>query len=110
MIKMWDILSFNTFVTQDVLIFFYYIGAVLIPIALYFFKDYILKNVPLLQRGYDKLYSYYNHSSRNEKRTFLLLSIGIFVCMQLCWRMLFEAMIGYFDMHDYLHIISENIS
>lgn len=27
--------------------------------------------------------------------------------MELFWRMMFEAMIGYFDMHDYLQHLSK---
>jgi len=106
---MWDILSFNTFVTQDVLIFFYYIGAVVIPIALYFFKDYLIKHISLVKSGYEKLYEFYSSFSSNEKKVFWFVVISLFLCMELCWRMIFEAMVGYFDMHDYLHIISKKL-
>jgi len=95
---MWDILSFNTFVTQDVLIFFYYIGAVVMPIALYFFKDYLIKQI-----------STHTSFSSNEKKVFWFVAILLFLCMELCWRMMFEAMIGYFDMHDYLHVIAKKL-
>lgn len=95
---MWDILSFNTFVTQDVLIFFYYIGAVGIPIVVYSYKDYFIK-----------LISKHTFFSSNEKKVFWFVSISLFLCMELCWRMVFEAMIGYFDMHDYLHVIAQKM-
>jgi len=90
---MWDILNFNSFITQDVLIFFYYIGAVIIPVALYYFREYFIKKFSFLQ-------------ILNGATKFIIL----FICMELCWRMMFEAMIGYFDMHDYLYEISKKLS
>jgi len=106
---MWDILSFNTFVTQDILLFFYYIGAVVIPIALYFFRAYLIEHFTLIQAGYEKLYAFYNSFSISEKKVFWFIVISMFLCMELCLRMVFEAMIGYFDMHDYLHIIAKKL-
>ncbi|BCD67237.1 hypothetical protein NitYY0918_C0108 [Nitratiruptor sp. YY09-18] len=35
----------------------------------------------------------------------ILIAVGFFLCAELCWRMVFEAMIGYFDMHDFLYEI-----
>jgi len=104
---MWDFLSFNTFITKDVLIFFYYIGAVGIPIALFLFKDYMLKHFSLVQRGYMMLQKFYDALPKNQKRRYWSVLILLFLCAELCWRMIFEAMIGYFDMHDYLHMILE---
>ena len=95
---MWDILSFNTFVTQDVLIFFYYIGALGLPIVVYYYKDYFIRQI-----------SKHTSFSSNEKKIFWFVVISLFLCMELCWRMVFEAMIGYFDMHDYLHVIAEKL-
>ncbi|WP_456434001.1 DUF4282 domain-containing protein [Nitratifractor sp.] len=31
--------------------------------------------------------------------------MGCFLCLELLWRMLFEGMIAYFDMHEYLRQI-----
>ena len=106
---MLNILSFNTFVTQGILIFFYYMGAVVIPVAMYLFKDYLVKHFSLIKAGHDKLYVFYDSFSDNEKKVFWFVSITMFVCMELCWRMVFEAMIGYFDMHDYLFTISQEL-
>ncbi|RRS30159.1 MAG: hypothetical protein P794_08055 [Epsilonproteobacteria bacterium (ex Lamellibrachia satsuma)] len=106
---MLDILSFNTFITQDVLVFFYYVGAVLIPVILYFFKDYIVEHISFIKTINNKLQTFYSAFSANEKIAFWMIFITIFLCMELCWRMVFEAMIGYFDIHEYLHIISKKL-
>jgi hypothetical protein len=104
-----DILAFNTFITQDVLVFFYYVGAVLMPVVLYVFRDYLIGHLSFFKRVYDKLYSLYSAFSSNEKIAFWLVCATLFLCMELCWRMMFEMMIGYFDMHEYLYKIANEI-
>jgi len=100
-IHMYDILSFNNFIAQNVLIVFYYIGAVVIPAILYYFKDDAVKYL-------DKKGLRISLDAK-EKKTVFIVFIVIFLCMELCWRMVFEAMIGYFDMHDYLHEIVKKL-
>ncbi len=100
-----DVLSFNAFITQDVLVFFYYIGAVLMPVVFYFSRDYLSEHISLFKTVHDELQTFYSSFTSSEKAAFWLMFITMFLCMELCWRMMFEAMIGYFDMHDYLHQI-----
>jgi len=88
---MWNILSFNNFIAQNILILFYYIGAVLIPAVLYYYRNDAIK-----------------YLNKKEKIALIVLIISFF-CMELFWRMIFEAMIGYFDIHDYLYEISKRI-
>jgi len=95
---MWDIVTFNAFVAQDILLFFYYIFALLMPFLLWKFRLYILKKV-----------SFYERLSQKNKVVVIVLFMMIFVCMELCLRMIFEAMIGYFDMHDYLYTITQEL-
>jgi hypothetical protein len=106
---MWDILSFNHFVTQDVLIFFYYIGAIVIPIVLLFFRSYLIENVSYIKKINTKIKNFFSSLNAAQKTVTVLSFIVLFLCMELCWRMMFEAMIGYFDMHDYLYEISKQI-
>ncbi len=102
---MWDILSFNTFVTQDVSIFFYYIGAVIIPIVLWFSKDYLIEHVSLIKKMHEKIKNFYPSLNSKERTLAWLSFLTIFICFEICWRMMFEMIIGYFDMHDYLYQI-----
>ena len=101
---MWDILTFNQFVTQDILIFFYYIGVVAIPIVLVFSREYLIQNISLLKKLDDKIQSSLN---LKEKTIMLVSFITLLIFVELGWRMIFEMMIGYFDMHDYLYVISQ---
>jgi len=89
---MWDILTFNTFITPDVLIFFYYIGVIFIPFLLWVFRDY-----------FDK----YISAKNRVKIVFILLAL--FITSELFLRMIFEMIIGYFDMHNYLQILNHII-
>ncbi len=104
-----DILSFNTFVTQDILIFFYYVGAVIMPVVLYVFKGYLIEHISFLKTVNEKLHTLYGAFSSGQKTVFWVMFVIMFLCMELCWRMIFEAMIGYFDMHDYLYQIANRL-
>jgi len=101
---MWDILTFNQFITQDILIFFYYIGVVTIPVVLLFSREYLIQNISLLKKLDDKIQSSLN---LKEKTIMLVSFITVLIFVELGWRMIFEMMIGYFDMHDYLYKISQ---
>ena len=101
-----NFLTFNTFITQNVLIVFYYLGALLMPILLYLYRGVLLERVSLLKSVSDRLRDFYGKFGLREKILFWLVFLTLFLCMELCWRMIFEAMIGYFDMHDYLYRLS----
>jgi len=104
-----DFLTFNTFITPDILIIFYYIGALLIPLALWFLKGKIFQKVSFLQSAQDMLGSFYASLSKKEQMLGILVLLIIFLFLELFWRMMFEMMIGYFDMHNYLHEIAKNL-
>jgi hypothetical protein len=98
---MQDFLIFKTFITPILLLFIYYIGAVLIPLFSWLVSLWIKK----------RYFSNLSNKIKSEiKRntTFLqrLLLIGAFIfcflCMELFWRVMFEFFIAYFDMHDAL--------
>ena len=96
-----DFLTFQTFITPTLLIFMYYIGAVLIPIVSWYLARWI-------QKSY---FSEVSNKSKEEittkttaKQRFLVYAAFIlcFLCMEIFWRMIFEFFIAYFDMHDAL--------
>ncbi len=82
---MYDFLTFKTFITPTVLICFYYIGAVIMPIVIYYYKR--------------KIFKYFGITvAINWKAKFLLIVLFLFA--ELIWRMGFEALIGYFQIHN----------
>ena len=106
---MYDDLVFNKFIAQDILIVFYYFGVIVMPILLWYARSYFIKKVLLIKEIENFVGSYYAKLSSSDKRKVWLTFIALFICMQLCWRMIFEMMIGYFDMHDYLYEISKSL-
>lgn len=97
---MWDFLTFNTFITQNVLIVFYYLGAIGVPAFMLIFRKTLFSKFVFLK----KIELYFK-----DKTKTLLVLIMLFLCMELFWRMMFEMMIGYFDMHDYLYMLSQEL-
>ena len=96
-----DFLTFQIFITPTLLIFIYYIGAVLIPIVSWYLARWI-------KRSY---FSEVSKSIKEEittrttaKQRFIVYAAFImcFLCMEILWRVMFEFFIAYFDIHDAL--------
>ena len=104
---MWDFLSFNTFITQDILIFLYYVGAVIIPVVIWLFRNYLIDRIALFKQINTEMKNYYHMLSAKQKMLIWLSFMVMFLFMEIFWRMMFEMMIGYFDMHDYLQTIAK---
>ncbi len=102
---MYDFLSFHHFIAQDVLIFFYYMGAVVMPLLFWVGRSWMVRNVVIVQKWDKTLTHLYTSLSKGGKIAAVMAAVGLFLCAELCWRMVFEAMIGYFAMHDYLYEI-----
>ena len=102
---MWDILTFHRFVTRDVLVVCYYLGAVVMPLVLLLLRRSITRKFTFLQNIERALQKWFKSRSQIEKAAVWIVFIVGFLLMELGWRMVFEAMIGYFDIHDDLRRI-----
>ena len=90
-----DFLTFEKFISSEVLLVFYYMGLFFLPILMWMYR---------------KKVSFVYRVTQSENRTVVLIVLLlIFIVMQIFWRMMFEAMIAYFDMHDYLQLIVEEL-
>jgi len=98
---MQDFLTFKTFITPTLLIVFYYMGAILIPLISYIVSKWLLSKY--LKDVAKKAKTYL---SSKQSITLLLLSVFFFLGMEVIWRMMFEFFIAYFDMHDALMRLS----
>ena len=83
-----DFLSFDIFITKYILVFFYYLFAILLPVILLYFKNKIKIKLKI------------NH---------WIVVLFLIILAELFIRMFFEMLIGYFDLHDYLFEISKKI-
>ena len=95
---MTDFLTFKTFISIDILILSYYIGAIIIPIAMWLSKAHLQKKFKTVDSFNSFLVNLFGTMSLKRK----VLLIFIFISMEIVWRMCFEAMIGYFQIIDAL--------
>lgn len=100
---MQDFLAFKTFISPVALIIFYYLGAIFMPLFIWFASRWIIKKIGVVERGYKigKKMAW-NSINLKDKLLLALLFVIIFLFMQLLWRMMFEFLIGYMQMRDAL--------
>lgn len=98
-----DFLSFKTFISTEVLIFFYYLGALVMPIAIWLTLIWVIRRFSILNIAYQNTWqALWSILSRKQKLLFAGLFLLSFLFMELFWRMLFEFLIAYLQMRDAL--------
>jgi hypothetical protein len=103
---LFDFLTFKHFVTADILIFCYYIGAVIFPFGLYFSRNYLRHKIPWINQLYADIMSRTGTLPSHTKLLGVIFFLLMLCMMEIAWRMMFEMMIGYFQMHDYLQTLA----
>jgi hypothetical protein len=88
-------LTFDSFISIPVLITFYYLGALMIPALLWVKRSWVIKFTDILVR-------YFPIATSRLILGFMVLFIGF----EILWRMMFEMLIGYFQMREYLQHIA----
>lgn len=88
-----DFLTFQIFITPDLLIIMYYTGAVLIPVFSWYFIHWI-KTVYKTELE--------NNTTFKQRLVVYTAFFISFFCLEIFWRVMFEFFIAYFDMHDAL--------
>ncbi len=88
-----DFLSFKSFISPYMLFIFYYIGAILVPFICFKYA----------KRFYMYISSAVEEIVPHEYRfKVLMLSIGMFVFLEILWRMMFEYLIAFLQIRDAL--------
>ncbi|MDD4950503.1 DUF4282 domain-containing protein [Sulfuricurvum sp.] len=90
-----NFLTFESFISIPVLITFYYLGALMIPALLWIKRLWVLKIAKALMRTFPI-------STSRIVLGFMVLFIGF----EILWRIMFEMLIGYFKMIEYLQHIA----
>ncbi|MDD2829812.1 MAG: DUF4282 domain-containing protein [Sulfuricurvum sp.] len=85
-------LTFESFISIPVLIVFYYIGALIFPLILWVKRNWVIKLT-------DALTQTFPITASRLILGFIILLLGF----EIMWRMLFEMLIGYFQMREYLY-------
>ena len=89
-----DFLSFKYFISLDVLIVIYYLGAVGVPFGAWLFTLWVKGKINASTK--DALV-------QGKYKTYLtFFFIIMFVFLEIFWRVMFEMLIAYFQMRDVL--------
>ena len=98
-----DFLTFKSFISTEVLIIFYYLGALILPIGIWILLTWLIRKYRLLNTAYENgkeiIWKSLNRIQQTKLVVFFLTS---FLFMELFWRMFFEFLIAYMQMRDAL--------
>lgn len=102
-----DFLTFDLFISPYIIIISYYIGALVIPFASWFFVLWARKKYGLVANVYSASKETFKQFVKIKHRILLyLFFLLLFVCMEIMWRVMFEFIIAYLQMRDALLILS----
>lgn len=94
-----DFLTFRILVSPYVLLIFYYLGAVMMPLAMWIFWRWLKKRYVWLSQTQEELGDLGRQYLSPARRA--LIVFGCLLCffmMELFWRMMFEFVMAYFHM------------
>ena len=93
-----DFLTFKSFIAIDFFIFFYYMGAIVMPILFLVKRSYLLNRFKFLENFYNILKGFFSKLTKKQQIISILLFISFFLFLEIMWRICFEMVIGYFQM------------
>jgi hypothetical protein len=98
-----DFLTFKKFISIEVLILFYYLGALIFPVVGWFLFFWLIRKYQLLYTiGSKGKKIVWGLLSKKKKIMLLALFVSLFLFMQLIWRMMFEFLIAYIQIRNAL--------
>ena len=98
-----DFLTFKSFISTEVLIVFYYIGAIILPAGAWYFVTWLMQKYELVNIAYEKgKDTIWNSLNKKQKNKLIIFFVSSFIFMELFWRMLFEFLIAYMQIRDAL--------
>lgn len=98
-----DFLTFESFISTEVLIIFYYLGAVILPVGIWLLLTWLIQKYILLNTAYENGKEIiWKSLNRKQQTKFIAFFVTSFLFMELFWRMFFEFLIAYMQMRDAL--------
>ena len=98
-----DFLSFRTLISGPVLVLFYYLGALGMPLAAWWMADRLLRRYAPARDAVDSGRRLFVAMLPTRHR---ILAVGLFLAaflfMELLWRMMFEYLIAFMQIRDAL--------
>jgi len=105
-----NFLTFKTFISPSMLILMYYFGVVVMPFLSWLLARWLFKKFDLLASIQQELKvgvkSLYQSLSTKNKILLISLLVSSFIMMEIIWRMMFETLLAYYQMRDYLQALS----
>ena len=106
MLNIYDFLTLNTLITPYLILGIYWAGAVGVPfvvlIAGWWLKSVFKNNFQFLTDTGDPDQGENALMSKPMQFLFLMFALGVFFFLELMWRVMWEFIIVYFNMHDVL--------
>lgn len=103
-----EFLSFRLFISPYALVVFYYMGAVLMPVAAWLFLKRLSKRHGALQRALETgSQALVSVTDKRQRVVLVLLFLGVFLMMEVLWRMMFEFLLAFLQMRDALLLLSQ---
>jgi len=65
-------------------------------------RNYLARKFSLFQKLQSMQKQFYTTLSNKDRMIYVLIIFCLFISMEIMWRMMFETMIAYFQMRDYL--------
>jgi len=98
-----DFLTFKSFISTEVLIVFYFIGAFILPVGLWILLTWLIRKYRFINAKYENGKDIIWQSLDKKQQTKLVaFFIFCFLFMELFWRMMFEFLIAYMQIRDAL--------
>jgi len=98
-----DFLTFKSFISINVLIIFYYIGALILPLGLWILINWLIRKYDFFDVVYEKgKEAIWKSLNKKQQIKLFVFFILFFLFMELIWRMLFEFLIAYMQIRDAL--------
>jgi hypothetical protein len=94
-----EFLTFKSFISIDVLILFYNIGAIVMPIAVWSISSFVFQKFHIINSSKKIVW---NSLSKKQRFYIVLIFVGMFIFMEIFWRMIFEFLIAYMQIRDAL--------
>lgn len=98
-----EFLSFKQMISIPALIVFYYLGAVFLPIAVWFFCSWLLNKIDPSDSWVSQGKTLFHDSlCRKQKIIVSILFAFSFLLAELFWRIMFEFLIAFMQMRETL--------
>ena len=97
---MQDFLTFKTFISPTVLMVMYILGVFVMPIIAWWMAMRARKYLPSEMVSIpNKVFS---KMDIKDKMTVIAMVLFILLCMEICWRMMFEFLLAYLQIREVL--------